>query len=239
MTNGPPTAVEYLVDESRIVVAQDATINASALLRDHVGIINEALNLLSEIPRLHQHQNDDELVLLRLVVRCFNSGAASLRLLRGGYYQPAMAMVRDLIEIQFLLDLFKKQPAKVTEWRSLPNKERERAFSPVKLRIALDDLDGYVDRKREAAYKLFSGQAAHAAPNGFTLISPSQQTQIGPFPNEALLKACIEELAKHLGYVAVLAAAQPPLQTPNLIGIKLRYLETLDTWAKEYMRTSD
>jgi hypothetical protein len=104
--------------------------------------------------------------------------------------------------------------------------------------MLLDDLDGFVDRKREAAYKLFSGHAAHASPTGFTLISPSQQTQIGPFPNEAFLKGSIEELAKYLGYVAVLAAAQPSLQTASVLPIKLRYLERLDAWANVYLRPS-
>jgi hypothetical protein len=150
------TPVIYLVDETRIEAAQDATIVRSGELRDHIAIINGALDLISRLPAARPHRDEDELIVFRLMVRCFNSGASCLRLLRGGYYQPAFSMIRDVIETGFLLDLFKRDKGELVKWRSLPAREREKRFKPVEVRKRLDELDGLREGRRASAYKLLS-----------------------------------------------------------------------------------
>src|SRR3546814_15692504 len=99
------------------------------------------------------------LFLSNLGIRCFNSLAACLKLALSGYYQAATLHIRDLLEVAFLLDHFSTNPALVTEWRTLPERDRERKFSALAIRQALDKRDNVTDEKRRAAYKLQIGRA--------------------------------------------------------------------------------
>ena len=225
MLRTPDVPVVYLVDESRIEAAQDGNIAANSELRDHVSVINSGLDLIPRLPAAHPHRNDDELVVFRLMVRCFNGGASCLRLLRSGYYQPAFSMIRDIVETAFLLDLFKRETAKITEWRTLPAKDREKRFAPVKVREQLDELDGFKEARRALAYKLLSTYAAHPTPEGFTIISPGWMTQVGPFPDEERLTAGLQELAKQLTYAAIVISGYADDSRPEVVAAKLGSLQ--------------
>jgi hypothetical protein len=76
MIDAPPLdrSNMLLVDETGIEEKNDEFILGSNELKDHVGIINHALVLISGVPNQIPHTSDDELVVQRLVVRCFNSG---------------------------------------------------------------------------------------------------------------------------------------------------------------------
>lgn len=227
--------VTYLVDETRIEAAQDASIAGNSELLDHVRIINFALDLVSRLPAAHPHRNEDELIVFRLMVRCFNSAASCLRLLRCGYYQPAFSMIRDLVETTFLLDLFKREGTKIAEWRSLPAQEREKRFKPVKVREHLDKLDGFSKAQRAAAYKLLSTYAAHPTPEGFTIISPESSTQVGPFPDEKRLTSGLQELAKHVTYSAVVISGHADNSSGEVLTTKAAFFAAFDLWQPKYM----
>src|SRR3546814_15620925 len=92
-----------------------------------------------------EEPDTDQLTLGNLGIRCFNSLAACLKLALSGYYQAATLHIRDLLEVAFLLDHFSTNPALVTEWRTLPERDRERKFSALAIRQALDKRE---DRKR-------------------------------------------------------------------------------------------
>ncbi len=128
--------------------------------------------------------------LLRLGIRLFNTSAAATKLARCGYYQPAFTMVRDLMETELLLDLFSRKRVHLTDWRTLPDRERMKRFTPAKVRTILDDLDGFVERKRERAYSILSSYAAHPTPEGWVVISPDNMTQMGPFSDAGRLSGC-------------------------------------------------
>jgi hypothetical protein len=193
----------FIVDETRIQKASDRTIRELKNLTDHVAVINETWELLDAL-RLHQpHDFEDDLVLLRLGIRLFNTSAAATKLARCGYYQPAFTMVRDLMETELLLDLFSRKRKHFTDWRTLPERERMKRFNPAKVRTILDDLDGFVERKRERAYSMLSSYAAHPTPEGWIVISPDNMTQIGPLPDSGRLQAAIEEIVRHLPIGAI------------------------------------
>jgi len=227
--------VVYLVDETRIEAAQDTSIAGNIELRDHVAIINSALDLVSRLPAAHPHRSEDELTIFRLMIRCFNSAASCLRLLRSGYYQPAFTMIRDLVETTFLLDLFKRERTKIAEWRSLPAQEREKRFKPVTVRERLDALDGFSKARRAAAYKLLSTYAAHPTPEGFTIISPESSTQVGPFPNEKLLTSGLQELAKHVTYAAVVISGHADNSSDKVLATKAAFFAAFERWQPKYM----
>lgn len=224
-----------MVDEKLIVDDNDAFVLASPEMRDHVAIINSALDLISSIPNRIPHANEDELVVQRLIVRCFNAGAAAMRLTRCGYYQQAFGLVRDIIETTFLLDLFSRVPKEIRQWRTLPAKDREKRFAPFMVRKKLDDFDPNTKSLRGEIYKRFSTYASHPTPEGAAIISPDMMTKIGPFPDELRLLSVLQELAKHLSYTGVVAGMHVRNDDPTAIGLKTAYLVPLNSWLKKYM----
>jgi hypothetical protein len=225
----------YLVDERPIERENDNTILNNDELKDHVAIINHSLEFISNIPKLVLHTNVDELFVQRLLIRCFNSGASSLRLARCGYYQPAFAMIRDVVETTFLLDLFNRQPAEIARWHSLPAKQREKEFAPFRVRDKLDKADGNKERRRAAAYKALSTYASHPTPEGFHIISPNLMTQIGPFPNADRIEAFLQELAKNISYAAIVAGGLVPKDSDAGYELKKSFLRPLNFWLERYM----
>ena len=208
-------------------------ISANQELRNHVDLINAALDFIRRMVIAEPHRSDDHLILLRLSVRCFNSAAAALRLIRCGYWQPAFALIRDLLETMFLLDLLSHDAAEVTRWRTLPEKERKKAFSPVKVRERLDFRDGYTERTK--AYDRLSAYAAHATPEGFVVISPQMMTQVGPFPSERHLQAALQELAKHVANVSAIIGAIVKTEAEETLVLKAAFYEGLQRWSARYL----
>src|SRR5262245_5546806 len=103
-----------------------------------------------------------------LGIRLFNGAAAVLKLCLSGYYQTAALQARDLLETAFLLDLFTADAALIAVWRADSNDAR---FRPVRVRMTLDDRDGFRERKREQAYKLLCELAGHPNEKGFRLLT--------------------------------------------------------------------
>lgn len=225
----------YFVDESQVERMNDAHIQASDALRDHRAIINHSLELISDIPLLVHHRDKEELVVQRLIIRCLNSGASSLKLARIGYYQPAFSMVRDVIETTFLLDLFCRSREALVEWITLEPRKREKRFLPIEVRKRLDAADGNKDSLRAQIYKRLSIYAAHPTPEGFAIISPGMMTNIGPFPDAERIRAVLEELAKHLSYAAVVCGNHLPEENEEGRRIRERFLVPMTRWLSKYM----
>jgi hypothetical protein len=225
---------ERYVDESRIEEANDATVQGDPALLDHVHIANECFVVLSEALRVYVHTDAKELIVLRLAVRLFNDAGAALKCAKAGYYQPAFMIVRDLVETGFLIDLFGRDRSKITEWGTATDKDRRRKFSPVAVRDQLDKLDGFAAKKRQRAYADFSFAAAHPDPRGFSLISPENMTQIGPFPDKDRITAFLEELARHLPHAVALFLRHLPREHEGLRPITARFHGELAKWMQSY-----
>ncbi len=234
MENSKEDQPTYFVDERRIEAQQDRTIGAAAELLDQVNIINAALHSTSEILRLYSHSNEDELTALRLALRCFNSSAAALRLLRCGYYQPSFSMIRDLIETTFLLDLFAKKPSDLKLWRILSEKKRRQQFAPFKVRKKLDEMSDFEDSKRTQIYQMLSNYAAHPTPEGFQIISPNNMTKVGPFSDAKLLKAGLGDLSKHLALATLIIFEHVRSDDIDIRSVKKQFINTSSQWWDKY-----
>lgn len=230
MNKGP----DFFVDEKRIVAAHDRMIASDGDLTRHLALINTCLECLSLLPESHRDGDVAELSVLRLGVRCFNSGASALRLLRCGYFQPAVVMIRDLLEVRCLIDLFVREPSALQDWLTMGDKERMKHFKPVRVRKRLDKFDGEKGTQRQAAYSLFSEIAVHPSPNGHFLISPEHATRIGPFFEYEYLRPGIEELVSHLS--SATAAFCNLLETNNAVAlnVKAKFVIQLAEWRKRY-----
>jgi hypothetical protein len=228
------SGIFYLVDESRIESTHDEMIASDGELHDYVVMIDASLDFIYKMVIAQPHKDSEDLILLRLCIRCFNSGAASLRLIRCGYWQPAFALTRDLLETLFLLDLLSWDRNEAKRWHSVSEKERRDEFHPAKVRKRLDARDGCTEGKRRKAYDRLSGYAAHPTPESFSLISPDMMTQVGPFPNEKILRAALEELVMRLTNAAAVTSCVVKTDAPTTKSLKMDFYTKLKHWSSKY-----
>lgn len=224
---------KFLVDESLIVAAHDRMIASDKDMLRHLRLINVCLECLSRLPEYHQEKDYSEITVLRLGVRCFNSGAAALRLLRCGYFQPAVTMMRDLLEVRCLMDLFAREPSSLHDWLSMTDKDRMKHFKPVRVRERLEKFDNK-SRERQAAYNMFSEIAAHANPNGHHLISPNNLTRIGPFVEYSYFRPGIEELTSILSSATAAFCNLFETDEAAAVEVKVKFVECLTGWRELY-----
>ena len=184
--------------EEKIRQLSKAAIEASADLSLHARMIERAMNMLDYIAQRRAHADEDELLLQMLAARLFNSGASSMKLLMGGYYQSTVMVMRDILETTFLLDYFHSNRDRIALWRACDEKKRNREFGAMKVRVALDDRDGYTERKRETAYNLLCQLGTHPTYAGFQMLQSkdSNLVNIGPFFDAKLLGIVLYELTK-------------------------------------------
>lgn len=194
-----PQNFDLLADgEERIREMSKAAIEASLDLSLHAQMIEVAMSMLDHMAKRRPHTNENELVLQMLAARLFNDGASAMKLLMGGYYQTTVMVMRDILETTFLLDFFHTHNDKIAVWRSCDEKQRNREFGAMKIRIALDDRDGFTERKREAAYQLLCQLGSHPTYTGFQMLQNkgSSLANVGPFFELASLDAVLSEFAK-------------------------------------------
>jgi hypothetical protein len=222
-------------DESRIEGEHDRIVSKNQELRDHLEVFYQIFEVLNRCLRKHPYDDSTEaLVTLRLMARVFNTAGACLKLVRAGYFQPALAMVRDLLKIEFLADLFTRDRKYLRRWVAADAKTRKKEFKQVIVRDTLDKLDGLTNKRRAEVYSLLSTHAAHVDLDGFQIISPGSMTQIGPFPSEEALTALFQELAKHfqMVYVHLVKLLMP--SDPEILAAKQALDTTLLEWRTKY-----
>ena len=75
----------------------------------------------------------------RLVGRAASNARAALLLIRAGYYDEALGVVRQIGELVNLLWLFMNSNESLLEWRNANENVRRRSFSAVRVRERLED----------------------------------------------------------------------------------------------------
>jgi hypothetical protein len=130
--------------------------------------------------------------------RTASFGRASIRLIRMGFYDEALALVRTIAEIANLFALFQLEPSSLSDWRTLPEKRRKLQFSPVQVRIRLGQIaqGAYVNK---VDYDLLSGRSTHAHPNtrpqSYNVLN---MPSAGPLLQQEGLLICLNELGAAL-----------------------------------------
>lgn len=163
----------------------------------------------------YNNSTEDELTLKYVGARLLNVGTIALHLCLSGYYQNSFSVQRDLLEIQFLLDLFRSNQQKIKGWREANDKKLKKEFSPVAVRDLLDKRDGFKEKKRAARYQQYCKYASHMTYAGFTLIAnDAKQIELGPFYNERKLLNCTHDIAMHYSFAVMTLLSL--IKSPNL-----------------------
>jgi hypothetical protein len=172
------------------------------------------------------------LVVLRLGVRLFNDAGAALKCARAGYWQPAFAILRDLMETTWLLDYFRIEPARIERWRTSDYRVRQKEFKGPVVREAVNRGQ---PSTRHQVYSDYSEGAAHPSPEGFALISPNDVTNIGPFPDEVRLRVFLREMASIFLDGALTFNAILPGRDGEMLRATVSLIRAAEVWTSKYM----
>lgn len=182
-------------------------------------------------------QRPDETLDVRTIqhlgIRLCNSATSSFKLLMSGYYQPAAAGLRDLLETGLLLDYLSTDPKLVAAWRDAATwKEREQ-FEPKHVRKALDRRDGFSEKKREEHYRTLSTFATHPHPKGFQLLRRSDSTlaELAPFHDPKLLSALLHEASMDSLHSAEKFLQHFEMRTPDDRATQAGFSEIVRGWS--------
>jgi hypothetical protein len=108
---------EFIRGKTKAAIAR-----SDDLLR-HFDAIAETMIAIDHFARDYAHTGDDELTIQLLGIRLFNSAAGAVQGLMSGHYQNSVMLVRDLLEVSFLLDYFRSNRERIAEWRSCTESE--------------------------------------------------------------------------------------------------------------------
>ncbi len=187
---------------------------------------------------LRQYETDDEdlKVLQLLGMRTFNGFGSALKLALSGYGQNSALIMRDMLEVVFLLSLFKTDASAIERWRKANKKERMKEFAPVKVRIALDDRDRFTCKKRAELYELFSELAAHPTMKSAWMLRPQKNGDavIGPFIEKSSLEAVISEMGRLAIQVGELLNDFFPSDFDGSLFVRAEFIQLKKRWIEEF-----
>jgi hypothetical protein len=131
-------------------------------------------------------------------MRTFNALGASVKLALSGYSQNSALILRDVLETVYLIDYFASDRSLIKRWRFADKTARKKEFSPVKVREALDERDGFTEKKRFELYEMFSELAGHPTMKSVFMMRPQRDGDavVGPFMEATTLEAVISEMGR-------------------------------------------
>ena len=232
----PDNLESLFKQEEEIRVKSLLYINSESDLKEHMGILQDSLNMIHDLIIPYDSATDDELTIQFLGIRMFNSITCALKLLLSGYYQNSFALQRDILETGFLLDFFSSNPAKISEWKSCNNKDRYTKFKPKVIRDALDMRDGFITKKREEIYRMMCEHASHPSYTGIKLVSPSGRARIGAFIDQVFLKAALEELAIRVPHFSLVFLKHFKNLPQEFLRPQYEFLEKVKIWSVKYYK---
>ena len=203
-------------------------------LRLHAEIVEQVMNMADDLRKFPTDDEDVKVVQI-LCIRIFNAFGASVKLCMSGYYQNAALILRDVLETNFLIDLFRSDRSLIAKWRLADKAGRLKDFKPVKVRTLLDARDGFTEKKRAMKYEEFSELAAHATMQSIAMLKPKGlDAQIGPFFDVTAFEAVLSEM----GLLAVQVGEQIDAFLPDPDGqsfaVRLDFAKVKARWISAF-----
>ncbi len=200
-------------------------------LQLHLVMVERAMDVADSLRQFETEDEDLKLVQL-LGMRIFNALGASLKLALSGYSQNSALIMRDILETVFLLDLFWGDRLLIERWRLSDKAARMKAFSPLRVREALDARDGFTSRKRAEMYEMFCELAGHPTMKSAWMMRPVKEGDavIGPFIEPTTVEAVLSEMGRLAVQIGdVLAEFIPSGWRPGL-PVRLAFIESKTEW---------
>lgn len=137
--------------------------------------------------------------------RGYNLGISSIKLLRLGFYDESISLIRSISEIVNLFALFGIESESLSEWYHQTEKERIRNFSPAKVRTRLSSTELEPPISREYYSKMCEvGVHVNPAtiPQGKNHI---ERALVGGFVVKEQAIAVLNDLANNLGWLVIMS----------------------------------
>ena len=168
--------------------------------------LGTVLSLLDRLASCFWECSKGDHVVENLAGRAGSFARAALRLMRLGFYDEALVLVRSIGEISNLLVLFCQEDALLQKWKLSNDRERRKEFDPVKVRIALE-AKGKPIPMSQSKYARLCEKVAHVTPE----TTPQNYNvhgrplAAGYFQEPGVL-VTINEVAEFVAWVALCAA---------------------------------
>lgn len=128
---------------------------------EHLGTV---FLLLDKVSSCYWKCNGGDHISERLIGRCSDYGLCSLNLARSGFYDESIALIRIIGETTNLICLFSKFPDKFSKWKEADEGQRRECFSPVKVRLFLEENNIPIPMD-QSRYKQLSEKSIYSLPN--------------------------------------------------------------------------
>jgi hypothetical protein len=142
-----------------------------------------------------------------LLGRVVNQTTSAHRLMRSGFYDEALVLIRGIGEIANLLWLFGKEPSAMDEWKTCDRRTRMNKYGPAGVRRLLKTIDADAPLIDEDRYRALCEVGAHPIP----AFKPGHYSGGGPPILGMIFQApgyamCVNELGFALAMCATPAA---------------------------------
>ena len=165
----------------------------------------------------------------RLVGRVASNSRAALQLLRSGYYDEALGLVRQIGETANLLSLFMQSEESYEQWKGASEDVVRNDFSPGMVRKRLEELPLPLPMDRET-YGLLSTQSIHVNPDTSPQShNPFSLPTLGGYFQEAGALVALNHLGGMVGWMLWLAVVlvKPPTDKRVIIDASVSLLRSI------------
>ena len=165
----------------------------------------------------------------RLVGRVASNSRAALQLLRSGYYDEALGLVRQIGETANLLSLFMQSEESYEQWKGASENVARNDFSPGRIRQQLEALPLPLPMDRET-YGLLSTQSIHVNPHTSPQShNPFSLPTLGGYFQKAGALVALNHLGGMVGWMLWLAVAlvKPPTDRKVIVDASVSLLRSV------------
>lgn len=191
---------------------------------------------LYNLHRMFETDDEDLKVTQIFAIRIFNALGSALKLTLGGYHQNSAMIMRDILETNFLLDLFAGDPSLISLWRQAKSQKEKSQSSPVAVRLALDTRHGNTSEKRKERYKFLCEIAAHPTMQSDLMLRPNPDAGalIGPYMEKAVLAPVLTEMATLAGEAGTHLVRFMPKEWEELHQARINFNLLVGAWLREF-----
>lgn len=192
----PENLISLWKAEDELLGWSEEVLQSEEYLLDHLDLIETYIGCV-DMMRKQPLKSERHTAIAGLFFRSYDSMSHCVRGALSGNYSGSAMYARDLIETQFLISYLMQEEGRPEKWLGSEPETARRDYSPVKVRKALDERDGFKEQKRHKHYAMLSALGSHPTPASLELKRDGTRAiNSGPFKHSQMLKECIQEAAK-------------------------------------------
>ena len=165
-----------------------------------IEMIEHSLYCIEYFLQTNDHEDNSIFVLYELFSKSCHTTRALLLLCYSGFELQCLSLIRDLIETEYLIAYFLKEPQKMESWFSSDEKIRKKDYSPSILRkkIAGDD-----ESFKKSLDRDYSGHSnfLHVTPEVLK-IQKGLYIRDNKKPDRRFVRTCLTEIAHYIVPIA-------------------------------------